>query len=70
MPYANHSSFGVTLGNGERIYGEGECQQVQIIVQGYNVCENFLVLELGSSDMILGVQWLEKLGEVMTNWKE
>lgn len=31
--------------------------------------EEFLPLNLGNSDVILGVQWLEKLGAVTTNWK-
>lgn len=31
--------------------------------------EEFLSLTLGNSDVILGVQWLEKLGAVTTNWK-
>lgn len=29
----------------------------------------FLPFQLGNSDVILGVQWLEKLGTVITNWK-
>lgn len=33
------------------------------------VCEDFLPLELASSNAILGVQWLQKLGTVMINWK-
>lgn len=33
------------------------------------VVEDFLPLTLGNSDIILGVQWLEKLGAVTTNWK-
>lgn len=33
------------------------------------VKENFLPLELGNSDLVLGIQWLEKLGEVTMNWK-
>lgn len=64
-------SFGVSLGNGEaiRIRGEGVCKAVRLHLDGgLEVEEDFLPLELGSSDVILGIQWLEKLGVVLTNW--
>lgn len=49
--------------------GEGECKGVTIQMQGLKVTEDFLPLTLGNSDLILGVQWLEKLGPVTTNWR-
>ncbi|CAO2825926.1 unnamed protein product [Amaranthus hypochondriacus] len=55
IPYSTHLKFGVTLGNGERIQGEGECKQLLIEVQGITICEDYLVLELGNSDIILGL---------------
>lgn len=62
--------FGVSLGNGESIRGTGICKNVTLQLDGgLEVCEDFLPLELGSLDAILGVQWLEKLGTMMTNWK-
>lgn len=63
-------SFGVSLGNGEPVKGEGMCKGVVIQLDGgVEVEEDFLPLKLGSSDIILGIQWLEKLGMVLTNWK-
>lgn len=70
VPISNSSSFGVSLGNGEAIRGEGVCRGVRLQLDGgLEVVEDFLPLKLGSSDVILGIQWLEKLGMVLTNWK-
>lgn len=49
----------------EAIYGEGICNNVVLQLDGgVEVIKDFLPLKLGSSDVILGVQWLEKLGMV------
>lgn len=62
--------FSVSLGNGAKVTGKGCCRAVPLGIQGVLVREDFLPLELGNSDLILGVLWLEKLGEVTTNWKQ
>lgn len=61
--------FGVSLGNGETVEGEGVCRAVVVQLPTITVIKDFLPLTLGNSDLILGVQWLEKLGTVATNWK-
>lgn len=70
LPIEESGGFGVSLGNGEMIKGNGVCRGVNVHLDGkIVVCEDFLPLELGTSDVILGIQWLETLGPVTTNWK-
>ena len=57
------------LGNGEEIVRHGICRRVELEIQGLTIIQDYLSLELGNSDLILGVQWLETLGSVTTNWK-
>lgn len=61
--------FGVSLGNGEDVRGEGVCKEVKLKLNEIEIQEDFLPLELGNSDVILSIQLLEKLGPMTTNWK-
>lgn len=70
IPVTDSGQFVVSLGNGEAIRGSGVCKKVVLQLDGGVVVEEeFLSLQLGTSDVILGIQWLEKLGNVTTNWK-
>ncbi|KAL9444267.1 hypothetical protein AB3S75_017449 [Citrus x aurantiifolia] len=69
IPIVKTGAYGVTMGTGVAVKGEGLCRGVTIQLQGIEVVEEFLPLGLGSSDAILGVQWLETLGMTHTNWK-
>ncbi|PKU69826.1 hypothetical protein MA16_Dca025017 [Dendrobium catenatum] len=48
--------------------GRGVCRGVVLKIQGIQVKEDFLPLELGSTDVILGMKWLQTLGEIKINW--
>nr|AEV42261.1 hypothetical protein [Beta vulgaris] len=68
IPVSHAKGFEVSLGTGQEVRGTGECLAVPLMVQG--VMENFLPPPpLGNSDVIMGIQWLEKLGTMVTNWK-
>lgn len=51
------------------VQGEGECLGVEVVLQGVLIVKAFLPIPLGNLDLILGIQWLEKLGTTTTNWK-
>ena len=57
------------MGTRDSIRGEGICKGITLYLQGIDIVEDFLPLGLGSSDIILGIQWLATLGMTHTNWK-
>lgn len=70
IPVTESAEFGVYLGDGQAVKGAGICKGVLLQLPGGLVVEeDFLPLGLGNSDVILGVQWLETLGTVVSNWK-
>ncbi|KAL8100260.1 hypothetical protein AgCh_032491 [Apium graveolens] len=71
LPVEPTGSFGVCLGNGDSVQGNGICRKMKLQLEGgVEVISDFLPLGLGNSNIILGVQWLETLGVVMTDWKK
>ncbi|GKC57985.1 hypothetical protein Tco_1085583 [Tanacetum coccineum] len=50
-------------------YSEGMCKGVVISLPGMQLIEDFLPLELRSTDVILEIKWLQTLGDVNVNWK-
>ncbi|PKU83144.1 hypothetical protein MA16_Dca007802 [Dendrobium catenatum] len=60
--------YGVMMGTGKVEKGQGICKGVVLTIQGIQVREDFLPLELGSTNVILGMKWLQTLGETMDNW--
>ncbi|XP_010541181.1 PREDICTED: uncharacterized protein LOC104814705 [Tarenaya hassleriana] len=65
-----NTQFGVSLGTGMKVKGKGICKAVHLQLQQIEVVEDFLPLELGSADLILGVQWLQKLGKVQMDFQD
>ncbi|XP_024030016.1 uncharacterized protein LOC112094120 [Morus notabilis] len=61
--------YGVVMGTGLSVKGEGVCRGIVVSLQDIEIVEDFLPLELGSSDIILGIQWLETLGVMTVNWR-
>ncbi|KAA0050629.1 transposon Tf2-1 polyprotein isoform X1 [Cucumis melo var. makuwa] len=51
------------------IQGKGVCEDVEIQLMNWKVKEEFLPLELGGVDVVLGMQWLHSLGVIVVDWK-
>ncbi|XP_017420235.1 uncharacterized protein LOC108330249 [Vigna angularis] len=68
LPVADTLTYSVSLGDGYKKFTQGCCERVTVRLEGVDVEEEFYVFELGGVDVILGVAWLAKLGEVRMNW--
>ncbi|XP_031256704.1 uncharacterized protein LOC116114710 [Pistacia vera] len=63
-------SFRVRVGDGYRVTCQGECKAVLLELQGMVVVQDFFSFEMGSTDVVLRMAWLETLGETGINWKK
>ncbi|KAF8095647.1 hypothetical protein N665_0327s0003 [Sinapis alba] len=58
----------VMLGTWVYVHSLGVCTNVQITLQGVTFTTDFIVLDLGAVDAILGMQWLRTLGKCQIDW--
>ncbi|KAK8934132.1 hypothetical protein KSP39_PZI014431 [Platanthera zijinensis] len=68
LPSLPSPGFSVALGDGRRRPTLGRCAGVTLSVGSYLFTADFHVFELGGLDAILGVAWLQTLGDVHVNW--
>ncbi|XP_052725999.1 uncharacterized protein LOC128194435 [Vigna angularis] len=59
----------VSLGDGQRKRISGCCEKVALEIGEAQVVERFYIFKLGGVEVILGVEWLAKLGEVTVDWR-
>lgn len=69
LSVTNTVNYGVIMGTGSVVRGKGICKNVVLSLAGLTIREDFLPLELGSVDLILGMQWLRTLGTTTVDWK-
>ena len=68
IPITPTKEFGVVLGTGTEIRAMGVCRQVKLCFANLEIMADFFPIPLGSSEVILGYQWLATLGESYINW--
>lgn len=62
--------FTVQVGDAREVKGQGVCRDVEISLKGLKIIHSLYPFKLGGSDIILGADWLESLGEVLVDWKK
>lgn len=72
LGYASESlaSFKVFIGSDEHLVCSDVCRRVEINIQNTTLIKDLFVLPMGGANIVLGIQWLAKLGPVTTNHKE
>lgn len=68
LPVHQTNEFGVSIGDGRVLTGQGKCSGVELDIQGVKINEEYLLFDLGTIDVVLGYTWLAKLGETRINW--
>lgn len=65
-----HTNFAIILGDDRKIEEVGRCKKMELKFQGICIVQNFFLFCLEGIDIILRIDWLNRLGEVKLNWKE
>ena len=59
---------GFTIGNGTRCKGNGLCKRVELKLNEMIIGADFLAVELGSVNVVLGMKWLDTIGTMKAHW--
>lgn len=70
LPLTRDKKFQVMVANSEKIACVGQCQAHTLTIQGYVVTADYYVLPIAACQLVLGVQWLETLGPIETDYKK
>ena len=60
----------VMVGNGSEIECHSICPDVKLMVQDHIFSVDLHVLPISGADVILGIQWLKKLGPIVTDYSQ
>ncbi|KAA8520263.1 hypothetical protein F0562_014519 [Nyssa sinensis] len=70
LPVIQDKKFQVMVANQEKIECVGQCQALTVTIQGHSVIADYYILPVAACQLVLGVQWLETLGPIETDYKQ
>ncbi|KAJ8751592.1 hypothetical protein K2173_016841 [Erythroxylum novogranatense] len=70
LPMDSTKKFQIVIANTDRVECLGVCKGVRINIQGCPIIADFFVLPKAACPVVLGVQWLETLGPIQTDYKK
>lgn len=69
IPITKTSNYGVLVGSGLSVKGQGVCQSVVLSLQALTIVEDFLPIDLSDWDVIVSMKWLHTVGAMQVNYK-
>ena len=70
LPVLQNKKFQVTIANRDQIECMGLCKALTIYIQGKSITTDYYVLPVAACQFVLGVQWLETLEPIETDYKQ
>lgn len=61
--------FVVEVGNDQQVKGRGRCKEVELWIDKLRITQDYLLFNLGSANVVLGLEWLETLGDIQANFR-
>lgn len=59
----------VKLGDGFQTATQGVCEGLEMYIGDFKLNPDMHLFELGGIDVVLGIEWLNTLGDMIVNWK-
>lgn len=70
LPVLHTFEFSVKVGNGQQVWSMGVCKDVQIQFPESMVQQNLSLFPVEGAEVVMGLAWLDTLGDVRANFKE
>lgn len=62
--------FNVSTGEGEKLICNRIYKVVGMKIQGIEVSVDLFLIPMSSSNVVLGIQWLKKVGDILSNYEK